>query len=68
MPIMLSHCRLNSHDPRDPNRRSAATQMNLKARLYAANESPSRAAAETHPLVELSNMYGTRRAMHSLRP
>ncbi len=38
--------------------------MKLKARVYAANESPSRAAAEAHwhplPVVELSNtgMYG----------
>ncbi len=48
--------RLNSHDLKKPHRRSAAAQA--YARLYAVNASPSRAAAEAHPLVALLNRYG----------
>ncbi len=48
--------RFNSHDLKKPHRRSAAAQV--YARLYAVNASPSRAAAEAHPLVALSNRYG----------
>ena len=48
--------KLNSHDLKKPHRRSAAAQA--YARLYAVNASPSRAAAEAHPLVALLNRYG----------